>query len=124
MTEIARKASCGNSPKNTFVQELAIALLMNDADGIIAGTSEVVEWNIAGDTITTGRDQLLALECPEKAEIEVSHAISHGREGSASGNYTLADGSVYDFADVYEFVNTTAKAVKSIRSFRIERNRG
>ncbi|GGG69293.1 hypothetical protein GCM10011415_15820 [Salipiger pallidus] len=50
-------------------------------------------------------------------KIMVEHAISHGKVGMASGERTLADGQKRSFCHVFEFTNSKAGSVVSIKTY-------
>lgn len=106
---------CGNSPKNLFVQRVAVALVSGEfiADafaegalwrhpsGVIESRSAIGEW-------------LAQQHQPD--EVTIAHAISHGRVGAASGTLVL-DGQACRFAFVFEFTSTKANVVSRIESY-------
>ena len=105
---------CGNSPKNVFVQEMAVAFEGGE-----------IPLNSITDDLTfndTTSDISFALKSPfpwlkdrpAPVEIKVLHAIAHGRTGAANGFSTLEDGSKRCFSYVFEFKNTTAKCVAKV----------
>src|SRR5690606_23271149 len=70
-----------------------------------------------------GKDEILKeLNAGKKTamtEFELSSIITHGKEGSASGEFILASGKKIKFCDVYKFHGTKA-IIKEMRSFVIE----
>ncbi|WP_417407985.1 hypothetical protein [Hoeflea sp.] len=117
MTEIHGSKDCGNSPKNTFVQKIAIALESGEAK--LENFSEDVIWERSAEVQVTGRSALakaLAAQ-PTPAVITVDHAISHGKAGAASGEVTLANGEGRRFSHVLDFTNAKANCVSRIRSY-------
>lgn len=117
MTVIHGSKDCGNSPKNTFVQEIAIALESGEVN--LENFSEVVIWERSAGERITGRsalaNALMVQTAP--AAITVDHAISHGRAGAASGEVTLANGEGRRFSHVLEFTNAKANCVSRIKSY-------
>lgn len=105
---------CGNSPKNLFVQEMAIAF----ETGEIA--SDSVTDSIEFYDQSSGSKFSLQERCPWIAnrlapvEIQVLHAIAHGRTGASNGISILEDGSKHPFSYFFEFKNTTAKCVSTV----------
>lgn len=117
MTEIHGSKDCGNSPKNTFVQKIAIALEGGEAK--LENFSEDVIWERSAEVQVTGRSALAKALMAQAAPtvITVYHAISHGKAGAASGEVTLANGEGRRFSHVLEFTNAKANCVSRIRSY-------
>lgn len=117
MTKITGSEDCGNSPKNQFAQDLAVALEIGKAKS--EDFSEDVTWDQDSDSSINGRDALLKelSARAEPASITVDHAISHGKVGAASGEVTLGNGHRRRFSHVFEFTNTKANCVSVIKSY-------
>lgn len=102
---------CGNSPKNLFVQDMAVAFETGEIDPVTV-TEDLVFRDSQPNAvpgITTPVPWLVGYAMP--VEIEIQHAIAHGRTGAANGVSTYPDGSTRSFSYVFEFKNTTAKCV-------------
>lgn len=115
MTIVRGSTDCGNSPKNLFVQTVAVALVSGEfiADAFAESTS----WHHPGG-VMEGRSAIgewLARQ-PKPAEVTIAHAISHGRVGAANGTLNL-DGQPRRFAFLFEFTNTKANVVSRIESY-------
>ena len=117
MTRIQGSRDCGNSPKNQFVQDAAIALEKGDGPATI--WSEDVIWQGIAETPVTGRDAVsnLLAKKTAPAEIVIEHAISHGKVGAACGETLLASGQKYRFSHVFEFTNAKADCIATIKSY-------
>lgn len=117
MTEINDSADCGNSPKNRFVQDIAIAL--ETGAGQDDQFDENVVWTRTPDEQITGRDALIASVAAKEsaAKVIVEHAISHGKVGAANGEVILANGHRYRFCHVIVFTNVKANCVATIASY-------
>lgn len=116
-TEIIGSADCGNSQKNEFVQDIAIALETGVASAEIFDPE--VTW-IPSSAETVEREAAVlravsSIRPPTK--IMVEHAISHGKVGMASGERTLTDGLKRPFCHVFEFTNSKARSVVSIKTY-------
>ena len=48
MTKVLRSRDCGNSPKNTLLEDLTIALAKRDTRFLIGVVTEDVRWNVVG----------------------------------------------------------------------------
>ena len=116
MTQIQECRDCGNSPKNKFVQDVAISLEVGEVKSNVLDNDVV--WYGKTDKPIEGiksvEEQLADQTKPSAIVIE--HAISHGKVGAASGEVTLANGRKRRFSHVFEFTNTKAKCVASINS--------
>jgi hypothetical protein len=116
MTEIHGSRDCGNSPKNKFVQDIAIAL---ETGKRCRKTCEDVVWEGASEEPINGRRALfqeLARRTTPIA-ITVEHAISHGKIGSASGEAALGNGRSRRFSHIFEFTNAKANRVAVIKTY-------
>lgn len=123
MTKIKIKTDCGNSPKREFLKKFNIAFPDGDTDFIIQHISENIRWEMVGHKTLTGKDEILKeLDEGKKlamAEFELSTIITHGKEGSASGQFTLENGKRFAFCDVYKFKGTKS-IIEEMQSFVIE----
>ncbi|MEM6907816.1 MAG: hypothetical protein AAF494_03980 [Pseudomonadota bacterium] len=117
MVDITGSRDCGNSPKNAFVQSMAIAFetVAFDPDSIV----DDLVFEMPGSKLLQGASAILPRlnEQTIPTAIVVEHAIAHGRAGAASGVSTLEDGTQRRFAYVFEFKNTTAKWVVSAKLY-------
>jgi len=116
-TEIMGSPDCGNSPKNAFVQSIAIALETGVADPDSFDTA--VTWQRTASGQITGQAPLLEAISAKRTPIKVvvEHAIAHGRVGAASGETVMADGERRRFSHVLVFTNTRADCVAIIKSY-------
>ncbi|KHQ49856.1 hypothetical protein A9320_26405 [Ruegeria sp. PBVC088] len=116
-TEIIGSADCGNSPKNAFVQDIAIALETGVASAEIFDP-EVTWTRTSTETVEGQAAVLQALSSTRlPMKIMVEHAIAHGKVGMASGERTLSDGLKRPFCHVFEFNNGKARSVVSIKTY-------
>lgn len=123
MTKVVKSEDCGNSPKNIFVQDLAIAFARNDTDFLLSKVSDDIRWRIVGQKEIEGKDefadQIASQNSNDVAKITIHHVVTHGKAGSVNGTRQLEDGSIEEFCDVYEFTNATGKRVAGISSYVI-----
>jgi hypothetical protein len=123
MTRISISKDCGNSPKNLFLQKMTLAFAKSDQKFLQASLTEDIYWNVLGEKITQGRENLLEKLHwfdDELEELTVQHALTHGKVGAVDGKVKLNTGKNYAFCDVYEFTDTKGTRVKVIVSYRIE----
>jgi len=117
MTAIQGSRDCGNSPKNKFVQDMAIAIETNDIQP--GSMSDDIVWLGIDDGPLTGmaavEAELAGRAKPE--ELIIDHAISHGKAGVATGVATDADGRTRRFCHVLEFTTAKANCVAVIKSY-------
>ena len=117
MVQIHGSKDCGNSPKNKFVQDVAVALECGDA--VSSAFSEDVIWETRSKEPISGKDAVCKdLEArPKPASVVIEHAISHGKVGAASGEVTFMNGDTRRFCHVFEFTNAKANCVAVVRSY-------
>lgn len=125
MTTITVEEDCGNAPKKALLKEFNIAFAENDVKCILDTVTDDVEWTIVSDRAIRGRDDF-ADAVKEMADVDVTaltidHVITHGAAASVDGMMTLADGTVCEFCDVYEFSSHTKDAkIQTMTSYVIE----
>lgn len=119
MTKIQGSSDCGNSPKNKFAQDVAVAL--ETGEFLADGFSDDLVWFKNADPPLEGKAAVTsALE--EKAKptsIVVDHAISHGKVGAANGEVTLANGHKRRFSHIIEFTSTKGNKVVAVKSYSL-----
>ena len=124
MTKIVISEDCGNSPKNTFVQKLTIALASADAKFILDNVTDDIHWNIVGDELIQGKDNIARALGQRKndqaAMLKIQHIATHGKAGTVNGTRTSKKGKTLGFCNVYEFKDSRASSVKEITSYVIE----
>lgn len=117
MTTISGSKDCGNSPRNGFVEKIAIALTTGRAEE--GDFSEDVIWEGSLVETVEGRRalfQALANQ-PKPDAVTIDHAISHGKTGAANGRLIFANGNVRRFCHVLEFTSAKANCISMIKSF-------
>lgn len=117
LVEIVRSGECGNSPKNAFAEEFAIALMTGDEKcaGWIADESVAI---FPGGK-AQGREAIIAAVAETVADLNalrIVHAITHGRVGAVNGELTGA-GETKGFALILDFRNTKADSVAALRVY-------
>ncbi|WP_113154841.1 hypothetical protein [Nitratireductor sp. OM-1] len=117
MTQVQGSKDCGNSPKNKFAQDVAVALECGEAEP--SAFSEDVIWENTSTEPISGKSAVLKhlRNRPTPSSVSVQHAISHGKIGSASGEVTFANGHTRRFCHVFDFTNTKANCVAVVRSY-------
>lgn len=117
MTIINGSKDCGNSPKNSFVEKIALALTTGRVEE--SAFSEDVVWEARSGETVEGRNalfQALANQ-PKPDAVTIDHAISHGKTGAANGRLMFANGDIHRFCHVLEFTSVKANCISMIKSF-------
>jgi hypothetical protein len=124
VTRVIVAEDCRNSPKNLFLQELTIALVKGDAKFILGRVTDDIRWDIVGDELIEGKDDLARavgrLKNEPTAELTLNHLATHGKTGAVDGTTKLKNGRLRAFCDVYEFDGAKGARVKEITSYLIE----
>jgi hypothetical protein len=117
MPKVLGSKDCGNSPKNRFVQDVAVALESGKAEP--ENFSLEVTWDQLSAEQIMGRPAVLKKLAArvEPATIVIEHAISHGKVGAANGEVILGNGHRRRFSHVLEFTNHKANCVAAIKSY-------
>lgn len=119
MIDITPSRECGNSPKNQFAEQIALALESRDVDILRNALDEHVIWERSDGSIS-GRDQVVAqLENMQRPDgLRVDHVVTHGKAGAVNG-VTEFKGTERDrrFCHVLTFTNTKCQTVQRITSF-------
>lgn len=121
MTRITGSGDCRNSPKNAFMQEVAIGLLTG-AETLDASLAETVTLRRNGHADVKGAEAVRALAADlfrdRHDALIVHHAISHGKVGAANGVAVKGDARTA-FAVVAEFATAKADRVAVIDLYGI-----
>lgn len=117
MIEVQGSKDCGNSPKNKFVQDVAVAIECGES--VPDAFSEDATWEQSTARPMSGREAILEslASRPKPKAVIVQHAISHGKAGAASGEVTLANGTTRRFCHVFEFTTAKANRIAAVRSY-------
>lgn len=123
MTRIIIKEDCGNSPKNILLQQFTIAIARRDTKFILDTIADPIRWNIVGDRLIEGREDLAEflrqLKSNKVTLLTIHHIASHGKAGAVDGMQKLDSGETLAFCNVYEFGNTKGTLVSDITSYLI-----
>jgi hypothetical protein len=127
MVKVTRSEDCGNSPKNLFIQSLAIALAKREIGSVLGSVSDDIRWHVVGKMRVQGKPDLVSAisspMAPDLAAITVHHVVTHGKAGCVNGTLQTTGGLTIDFCDVFEFTGARGDRVKAITSYRIEGKR-
>ena len=121
---IIPSGDCGNSPKNTLLQDITIAFAKRDTRFLLDHVTDDIRWEVIGEHVVEGKpaftQALEKLRLDAVVQLTIEHVVSHGRAGAVNG---IADhhGTTSEFCDVFEFANAKGERVKTIRSYVIAR---
>ena len=125
--EIIRTDDCNNSPKNTLLQRITVALVQQDLSFLRENLTDDIEWVVNGQKKVEGHAALVeALQDaadPDELRMTVLHAISHGKAGAVNGIIELENNITRDFCHVYEFANAKGTQVRHINSYIVPREK-
>lgn len=117
MTQVNRSKDCGNSPKNKMVEDIAIALVTQDADFLFSILDSEAVWNYMGGSATSPDailDQVGAANRP--TSLTVDHVMSHGKVGSVNGSARRGKNE-QRFCHVIEFTSVKCNRIRRIESY-------
>lgn len=103
--KIVRSGMCSNSPKNAFVEELAIKVVATLGKSGASASDEDYPIRIYGESFDAEPD-----------EIVVFQAISHGKAGAANGEIRLGD-NVLGFAISVTFKTSKGDRAESVKVY-------
>lgn len=119
MTTISQSRDCGNSPKNRFAEQIAIALETGDTGFLTDVLDEGVTWETAGGEVT-GCEQVLAQvkKTRKPKGLSIDHVVTHGKAGTINGVLEFGkSGRARRFCHVLTFTNTKCQTLQRITSF-------
>lgn len=118
MTQINRSADCGNSPKNTTTETLAVALETLAMEQLKSLLADTVVWRLPRVTLT-GIDAVAAYlsEQPAPIKLAIDRVVSHGKVGAANGVATY-EKTTRRFCHLIEFTSVKCERVSRIESYR------
>ncbi|RDE10554.1 nuclear transport factor 2 family protein [Pelagibacterium lacus] len=120
MTSVTLSGACGNSPKNAFAEQVAIALVTADAEQLADWLIPDCVAIVSGDEEIHGREAALGalsdmLGRPDA--VTIHHAITHGRTGAVNGTLTTGKTRI-GFCFVLAFRTTKADSIAAFRLYR------
>lgn len=120
MVEITGSKDCGNSPKNTLVERVAVALETGDQAFLGEYLAEGAVWETSDGRMVEG-DGIVGVASERAAtvaSVSIDHVISHGKIGSANGTCRDSRGRQAHFCHVVEFSNVKFTRIRRICSYR------
>jgi hypothetical protein len=124
MLKITINEDCGNAPKKLFLRDIYIAFAKNDLQHILQNVSDGIRWNMVGDSLVEGKEQVAnvieAMNHTKATELTIKNIITHGKTAAVDGIVKLENGSRYAFCDVYNFSSSAKDAkIKEVTSYSI-----
>lgn len=119
MVEITPSNDCGNSPKNQFAEQIAIATELRDREFLAGALAPEAEWELEnGDTLNGDALSRHLVDSKESCvSLTVEHVVTHGKAGAVNGTLKLKSGSSRRFCHVMEFKNTKCREVVRLVSY-------
>lgn len=107
MPKITVPEDCGNAPKKEFIRDFNIAFIKNDLEAILDAMTDDIEWELVGDTVRTGKEEvrefMKGMPVSKGTELTILTIITHGNTAASNGTMKFEDGSEIAFCDIYEF---------------------
>lgn len=114
---IQHEGSCGNSPKNRFIEEFAVRLVQDCIREDEVSADCMVEIAETGE-VTGIRDFCMGgLAARELRSVRIFSAISHGRKGAVDLVAEAADGSLIHLGIFLQFRNLKATEISGLKIF-------
>jgi|HigsolmetaAR201D_1030396.scaffolds.fasta_scaffold07388_2 hypothetical protein len=121
MPEVILSDDCGNSPKNQFVEQVTVALLLRDAAVLERSLSDDAVWELPGSGVSLGKPALLAgqhLPADDPiAKLTIIHVLTHGKVGAVNGEAVFESGRVWPFCTLFVFANAKANSIRSVSMY-------
>ena len=123
MPSITVKPDCGHSPKKALLRDFISAFAHADVDGILAPMSDDIVWNLVGETVIEGKENvrklLESMENAGTSDLVIESIITHGRDAAVNGVIRSNAGQAHAFCDVVHFTSTTSMKIKTMTSYSI-----
>ena len=124
MPNITVKPDCSNAPKKALLRDLICAFAHADVDGILAPMSNDIVWNLVGETVIEGKENVRTMmegmENAGTSDLVIESIIAHGREAAVHGVIRSNAGQAHAFCDVVQFDGAAGMKIKTMTSYSIE----
>jgi hypothetical protein len=115
---INRSSDCGNSPKNQFAEDAAIAIMTDDRAALAKIMVEGRTPLLVGSPRRTVTDLLVAASGKSAAQaISIKTVVTHGRAGAVEGTIDHHGGTARHFCLVLRFASAKADGVSEARLY-------
>ena len=120
MVDFIGSKDCGNSPKNQFVEKIAVGLEAGDLEFLCGVLSEEAVWELTDKSVVAGDSLRTYIQNHGKGVtlVKIDHVISHGKCGSANGYRQDKNGKVFHFCHFIEFTSAKCVKVNRVSSYR------
>ena len=123
MPNITVRPDCNNAPKKALLRDFISAFANADIDGILSPMSDDVVWNLVGDSVIEGKENVRALlEAMQgigTSDLVIESIITHGREAVVNGVIRSNSGQAHAFCDVVQFTSAASMKIKTMTSYSI-----
>jgi hypothetical protein len=130
VTRILRRADCGNSPKNTFVEALCIGLATGTHKAVLGAVTDDIQWSmlgggpVDGTAVVEGKaalgEALARIRSRKAVQVTIDHVLSHGKTGAVDGVIEYGDGALQRFSAICEFASAKGTAVRRVIHYFVE----
>lgn len=128
MPNITVKPDCSNAPKKAILRDFISAFAHADIDGILSPMSDDIVWNLVGDSVIEGKDNVRALLEAMKgvgtSDLVIESIITHGREAAVNGVIRSNTGQAHAFCDVVLFASASSMKIDTMTSYSITIDEG
>ena len=123
MPNITVRPDCNNAPKKALLRDFISAFANADIDGILSPMSDDVVWNLVGDSVIEGKENvralLKAMQGIGTSDLVIESIITHGREVAVNGVIRSNSGQAHAFCDVVQFTSAASMKIKTMTSYSI-----
>ncbi len=123
MPNITVRPDCNNAPKKALLRDFISAFANADIDGILSPMSDDIVWNLVGDSVIEGKENVRALlEAMQgigTSDLVIESIITHGREAVVNGVIRSNSGQAHAFCDVVRFTSAGSMKIKTMTSYSI-----
>lgn len=120
--KINLSSTCGNSPKNKFVQDYTVKLLSFDFDNLANMSVENIKIFIPNRGLIKGKSNLIDVKKYLKTDskvLTIETSISHGKYGAVLGEISDNE-KAYQISIHYIFENMKAESIEEATVLIVE----
>lgn len=110
---------CGNSPKNTLLEKVAVALEVGDTEFLSEYLADGAIWELSDKRVAVGKDigRVFNESDAEAVFVSIDHVMSHGKVGAVNGFSQNNKGKKVDFCHVIEFSSVKFTKISRLLSY-------
>ena len=124
MPNITVKPDCSNAPRKVLLRDFISAFALADVDAILAPMSDDIVWNLVGDAVIEGKENvrklLKGMENAGTSDLVIETIITHGLDAAVNGVIKSNSGQSHAFCDVVQFDGEAGMKIKTMTSYSIE----